>query len=240
MYSPGQATATAWRYRQGSRCTACIPMSLRNIMTSQTAVFHYLNRLSTCLTHGSLFNQYAQACPHLDISGMRSADIRVEQLGEHLIERLGCIKAVFVAEAASGTGARFTGIPMTDERSLGGHRRHLGIDPTAILSRGFRRTSAITPKTANKGAIEMTAGIMWNGLHRFCINPRHVLLANVVPFHPQGASQYANRRPTRQEIVQCLPLLEEVLALATGAVLVPIGRVAEEALDALGLPRLPY
>ena len=52
-----------------------------------------------------------------------------------------------------------------------------------------------------------------------------VLLWNVVPTHPGG--ERSNRRPTRGEIEAGLPFVRE---LARGRCVVPVGRVAHEAL----------
>jgi hypothetical protein len=57
-----------------------------------------------------------------------------------------------------------------------------------------------------------------------------VLLWTVVPTHPHVAGRpYSNRRPTREEIRACLPLLDTV---ARGRRAIAIGRLAETVLGA--------
>lgn len=208
-------------------------------MTSTSAIDHFVSSLARFGTHPSRFNQYSQTCSNLDMVGISAPEIRQEQLFQFLLERPDP-KLMFVGEAASGLGARFTGIPMTDERGLGGYRRKRNIDPSAIITVPFKRTSAITPKTTAKGALELTAGELWSGLFDLVIDSRKIVITNVVPFHPMGSGQYKNRGPLPEEIVECLPLLEEMISLAPHALLLPVGRVAEQALDFLGLPHLPY
>jgi large subunit ribosomal protein L13 len=55
----------------------------------------------------------------------------------------------------------------------------------------------------------------------------HTLLWNVVPTHP--GTETSNRRPTRAEIESSRPFLEQ---LAAGRIVVAVGRVAAETLDA--------
>jgi hypothetical protein len=186
-----------------------------------------------------MINQYSQVNAQCDMQGIPAPDIRREQLEQFIDEHIDAY-VMFVAEASSGKGARYTGIPMTDERSLGGFRRHLGIEPAAILSTPFRRTSAVTAETGEKGALELTAGVMWGTLRALGIEPKRILLANAVPFHPIGNSCYSNRPVSGHEVRACLPLLEEMVSLAPKALLVPVGRVAEQALDMLGYAHLPY
>jgi len=55
----------------------------------------------------------------------------------------------------------------------------------------------------------------------------HTVLWNVVPTHP--GTETSNRRPTRKEIEAARPFLEE---LAAARMVVAVGRIAAEALDA--------
>jgi uracil-DNA glycosylase len=82
---------------------------------------------------------------------------------------------------------------------------------------------------SGSGPAEATATIVQAAL-RDLDAEADVLLWNVVPTHPGTHS--ANRRPTRAEVVAGL---EFVRALAVGRRVVPVGRVAHEALGGLYL-----
>jgi hypothetical protein len=77
------------------------------------------------------------------------------------------------------------------------------------------------------GPAEATATVVHGVLAELGIEER-VLLWNLVPTHPGTAT--SNRPPTRREIQAGRPFLAE---LATGRVLLPVGRLSERA---LGLP----
>ena len=74
------------------------------------------------------------------------------------------------------------------------------------------------------GPAEATATIVHRVLAELGLE-EHVLLWNVVPTHPGTSS--SNRRPTRQEIEQGLPFLEE---LAAGRRAIAVGHVAHAVL----------
>jgi uracil-DNA glycosylase len=74
------------------------------------------------------------------------------------------------------------------------------------------------------GPAEATATIVHGALQELGLT-RDVLLWNVVPTHPGDAC--SNRRPTSTEIAAGLPF---VLALARGRQVVPVGRIAHDAL----------
>jgi uracil-DNA glycosylase len=76
------------------------------------------------------------------------------------------------------------------------------------------------------GPSEASATIVHRVLDGLCI-ARHTLLWNVVPTHP--GTETSNRRPTRPEIDAARPFLEE---LAGGRIVIAVGRIAAEALDA--------
>jgi uracil-DNA glycosylase len=70
------------------------------------------------------------------------------------------------------------------------------------------------------GPAEATATIVHGALAELLIE-KDVLLWNVVPTHP--GTEQSNRRPTRVEIEDGLPYLQE---LARGRVAIPVGRLA--------------
>ena len=82
------------------------------------------------------------------------------------------------------------------------------------------------------GPAEATATIVHRVLNELGIED-DVLLWNVVPTHPHRRGEPAsNRRPNTAEIAAARPFLDE---LAHGRTVVPVGRVAEAALDIEGI-----
>ena len=75
-----------------------------------------------------------------------------------------------------------------------------------------------------RGPAEASATIVHRVLAELGLE-EHVLLWNVVPTHPGTAT--SNRRPTRAEVEQARPLLEE---LAQGRRAIAVGRLAEATL----------
>jgi uracil-DNA glycosylase len=104
---------------------------------------------------------------------------------------------LLVGEAAGYRGARVSGIPFTSERQLTG-----------------------------RGPAEASATIVHRVLAELELEER-VLLWNVVPTHPGGAS--SNRPPRSAEIEGGLPFARE---LARGRHVIAVGRCAEAALGA--------
>jgi uracil-DNA glycosylase len=83
-----------------------------------------------------------------------------------------------------------------------------------------------------KGPAEATATIVHRVLAELGVED-DVLLWNVVPTHPHRPGEPAsNRRPSAAEIAAARPFLDE---LAHGRTVVPVGRVAEAALDIRGI-----
>jgi uracil-DNA glycosylase len=82
------------------------------------------------------------------------------------------------------------------------------------------------------GPAEATATIVHRVLEELGLT-EHVLLWNVVPTHPHRPGEPdSNRRPRAAEIEASRPFLEQ---LAEGRQVVPVGRVAEAAIGAVGI-----
>jgi uracil-DNA glycosylase len=105
---------------------------------------------------------------------------------------------LLVGEAAGYRGARVSGIPFTSERQLTG-----------------------------RGPAEATATIVRRVLAELGLE-EETLCWNMVPTHPHLPGRpETNRRPTRAEVRQSYPFLEE---LGRGRRVVPVGRLAQVAL----------
>ena len=125
------------------------------------------------------------------------SELRCDRLRRYLEDRAEA-PILLVGEAPGYRGTRISGIPLTSERQL------TGIGPA-----------------------EATATIVHRALAELGV-AEVVLLWNVVPTHPHrlGAPD-SNRRPTRTEIEQSSPFLQE---LVRGRRAIPVGRVAHAAL----------
>jgi len=122
------------------------------------------------------------------------AATRRERLLDYLRARRDA-PLLLVGEAAGHRGARVSGIPFTSERQL------TGSGPAEATATIVRRT------LAELGLEEET--LCWN----------------VVPTHPHLPGRPdTNRRPTRTEVVQARPFLEE---LARGRTAIAVGRLAQ-------------
>jgi uracil-DNA glycosylase family 4 len=87
-------------------------------------------------------------------------------------------------------------------------------------------------QVTGRGPAEATATIVHRVLAELGLEDE-VLLWNVVPTHPHRLGKPAsNRRPNAQEIAAARPFLEE---LARERQVVPVGRVAEAALETEGI-----
>jgi uracil-DNA glycosylase len=126
-----------------------------------------------------------------------AAALRRGRLAAHLAARRAA-PLLLVGEAPGWRGARVSGVPFTSERQLSG-----------------------------TGPAEATATIVQRILAELGI-VEDVLLWNAVPTHPHRPGEpETNRPPTRAEVDEALPFLEE---LARGRRVVAVGRVAGEAL----------
>lgn len=123
--------------------------------------------------------------------------MRRERLTGYLGRQAGA-SILLVGEAAGYLGARVSGVPFTSERQLRG-----------------------------RGPAEATATIVRSTLTDLGLDGE-VLLWNVVPTHPHRPGQPAsNRRPTRTEVRDAMPFLEQV---ARGRRTIAVGRLAHSVL----------
>lgn len=159
-----------------------------------------------------LVNQYRVEIPGLDVPG--GAAVRCANLAEYLAARTRPHFAL-IGEAPSAHGARFSGIAFTSERSLPPERR----------------TSA--PGRRRDGFSEHSATVLRRVMDEVGLDPRDVVLWNVVPFHPARAEDpLRNRRPRRHEVELGMAWLSRFLALMAPLLVVAVGRTAAAVLPA--------
>lgn len=171
--------------------------------------------------------------------------VRSAQLAQFLHGRLPHAKYVFVAEAVSYQGGKFTGIAMTSERILLGH--HATIGPEVILPdvRGTRTSNPhhnqLNGMQRRFGFTEMTATVMWSAVLASRISPREVVTWNIFPFHPYrpGKGSLNNRTPRQDELEHGGRYIKMLLALLPAVHVVAIGRCSAQTLNRLGIPNTP-
>ena len=166
-----------------------------------------LLRLLIGAVPGDAFNMYAQRHPRLDLPDAPA--IRVANLKHYLHTHAGA-RIALIGEAAGYRGCRFSGIPFLSEA----HLAALG-DPAYRPSsqRGdYAEISAQRVQTAIAGHDDV---ICWNAF----------------PWHPHRPGQpLSNRRPTDNELQLGMVVLKQFLAWKQPALVVAVGRVAEDAL----------
>jgi uracil-DNA glycosylase len=173
------------------------------------------------------FNQYAEADPELDRPdgpARRLANLR------RYLALFGGARYLLIGEAAGYAACRFSGVPFTDERQL--------IGPAALSWAGADQGFARASRASRPLLREASATLVWATLGQ----RRDVALWNVVPWHPVGAGgPLSNAPPNRPARAAGLELLRLVLVeIWPAAQPIAVGRVAEQALQSLGLPTPVY
>lgn len=182
-------------------------------------------------TFDSVFNPWRDFDPTLDVCANAPA-VRSENLRQYLATRTGRTKLLFVAEAPSYRGCRFTGIAMTSERILLGMKRDVA--PEAVFEGEKRRTSL--PGRFPKGATEPTASIAWPLLLAMGL-AHEVAFWNAFPCHPhRPGAPLTNRKPTAAELSAAAHVLPQMIALVRPQRVIAVGRVAEGLMKKLGVP----
>jgi hypothetical protein len=162
---------------------------------------------------GDAFNMYAQRDPRLDLPdapAIRQANLR------HYLETHAQARIALIGEAAGYRGCRFSGIPFVSEAQL-----------PALGSPIYR------PSSRRGDYDEISAQRV-----QAVIGGRDdVICWNAFPWHPHRPGQpLSNRRPTTAEQEFSTEMLRHFLAWKQPALVIALGRVAEEALQALGVP----
>ncbi len=129
---------------------------------------------------------------------------------------------MLVGEAPGFQGARFSGVPFTNEKLI--------LQGTVPRIQCNSRIS-----TRQIPWCEPSATIVWDTLHRLGIADRTVLW-NSFAWHPHEAGEpYSNRAPTPAELAAGLPVLRAVIEHFDGVPVVPVGKIAAKTLANLGV-----
>ena len=185
-----------------------------------------------------LFNPFRERDPAYE--GRSAARVRRENLAAYFaaLDGLGGgPRDLWLAEAPGATGTRRTGIPLVDERELEMANRAYAIAPAL---RRATRADAGAPRGTSTGRA------IWQEIGRTGYRP---VLWNVLLHHPERyvSGRLTNRAPRVGEVRYFAPLIRgayERWCYDTAAErpprVVAIGKFAERAALALGLPAVHY
>ena len=185
-----------------------------------------LFELLTSYHTNSSFNQYRDVHPELDLPN--GAVVRCHNLRLYL-ETFAGARFVLVGEAAGYAGCRFSGIPFTCEAQLVGPER-LNWTLNLNLSPNLNRSS-----TRETLWVERSAKIVWGALGERA----DCVLWNAFPWHPFGAAGPLSNRAPGRDLGDGLQVLRCLLSLFSSARPYAIGRVAQRALESIGV-QAPY
>ena len=179
------------------------------------AIEALVSDLSHTQTPPDLFNPYNQVCQTHDLPDAPAIRRRnlTRLLRAH--QRLQT-KTLWVFEAPSHLGARRSGAPFVNEGNFREVEEFLGLHES--LEQATHSAARIAPTTR----------ITWNLAHELDVKP---LIWEALPFHPHLPNQpLTNRRPRTSELKAYLHFLTDLLAIFEPALVVAVGRVAEQAL----------
>lgn len=180
-----------------------------------------------------VFNPWFEVDKENDID-KTSAEKRLFNLKCYLKERTHA-EYLLLAEALGYQGGHFTGIPMTSERIILGHKTNQGILPGHVCDSQLYRTS--NKKKHEDGFNEPTATIVWGKLIREEMDTRNFVLWNAFPWHPYKNSKglLSNRTPTNNEMIEGAPVLEALLQAFDFKKIIALGNKADASLKTLGI-----
>jgi hypothetical protein len=183
-------------------------------------------------------NPWADRDPDFDRDEHAPRD-RSNYLRAYLNARLNTAEALLIAEAPGYQGAKFSGIPMTCERTLLGHRR--GVSPGDVFDETIERHRTSSPEASSKQAVmrwgfcEPTAAYVWPAMAGRPGLSKKIVLWNLFGFHPHKTkSTLTNRKPTDAEIRSNRPVLEAFLRLFPDRPILSIGNISVEYLTRWG------
>ncbi|MCP4539953.1 MAG: hypothetical protein GY832_22665 [Chloroflexi bacterium] len=185
--------------------------------------FDQLFKLLTeyCGTGGS-FNQYRDVDQELDLPN--GAQTRCQNLRQYL-KIFADARFLLVGEAAGYAGCRFSGIPFTCEMQL------VGPEPLDwAIDMNLARSS-----TRDTLWVERSAKIVWEAFG----DRTDCMLWNAFPWHPFGKTGPLSNRAPGRDLRDGLEVLRYLLSLFPSAQPYAIGRVAQRALESIGVPS-PY
>jgi hypothetical protein len=194
----------------------------------------FIRRLKGAPRNSATFNPWWDSDTESDI-GPAAPKIRRRQLAAYFAARVGRAKIVLVGEALGYQGGHFSGIAMTSERILLGHKADAGINPSEVLP-GLKPRRTSKPDLMEYGFSEPTATIVWGTLLSLGLGGCEFVLWNAFPWHPFNERQglLSNRIPTSEELCGCAHVLAAFLAMFEFQRVVALGVTAAQQLDRVG------
>ena len=180
-----------------------------------------------------VFNPWVHGDPENDAHS-RGPALRLDNLKTYLDERGGA-QYLLLAEALGYQGGHFTGIPMTSERIVLGHKKGMGIFPDHVTQIPLQRTS--NTRVHGDGFNEPTASIVWKKLIDEGLDTRNFVFWNAFPWHPYKKEKglLSNRTPTTTEMKLGKPVLEALLSAFKFKKIIALGNKADQSLNMLGI-----
>ena len=149
-------------------------------------VDQFVNLLQKYPSDGLVSNPWADRDRKFDTDKYAPSH-RSDHLRAYLNARLNTAKALLIAEAPGYQGAKFSGIPMTCERTLLGHRP--GVSRGDVFDETIGRQRTSRPDASRKQAVrqqgfcEPTAAYVWPLIAERGLSKK-IVLWNVFGFHP--------------------------------------------------------
>src|ERR1700722_6105865 len=176
---------------------------IERLIGMSSEVDQFIDRLREYRSNGSVSNPWRDWDRKYDTD--EDAPIRrSNHLRAYLNARLNTAKALLIAEAPSYQGAKFSGIPMTCERTLLGLRR---VSCADVFDETIKRQrTSRPPETSSKavklwGFCEPTAGYVWGHMADRPGLSKKIVLWNILGFHPyRDSNRLSNRTPKDPEI----------------------------------------
>lgn len=177
-------------------------------------VSSFVHDLSKESSSDNVFNPWSTADPKYDLDGAHI--IRGGLLSRFMGDRVPTF--LLVGLAPGYAGAKFSGIPLVDERH--------------VVAWYGQRTSARHQPWA-----EHTASVVIAALKEYDILGE-TMMWNVFPFHPHEKEQpLTNRTPDAEELARGLTWLERFTRSFPPGIVIPVGRVAEKGVREIELPK---
>ena len=165
-----------------------------------------------------LFNPWRQKC-EFD-SDSNGPEHRLNRLAQHL----DCeARVILVGEAPGYQGARYSGVGFTSEKLL--------------MSGSIPRIDAIPERLSKRDLpfSEPSSTSIWKALYRLGVADKTVLW-NALQLHPfRPGTPWSNRTPTPAELKLGSSALKMLRAAFPDALLIAVGRNAEQALTLTGI-----
>lgn len=180
-----------------------------------------------------VFNPWFETDIENDMDGT-APETRLSNLKSYLAERKDA-RFLLLAEALGYQGGHFTGIPMTSERIILGHKESEGILPAHVCRTPLRRTS--NTRRHDNGFNEPTATIVWKKLIEEGLDTRNFVFWNAFPWHPykSGKGVLSNRTPATSEMKAGKPVLKALLDAFSFKTIIALGNKADASLKSMGI-----